>query len=102
MCQTKESLNIPIWSVYILRTAQGVLYTGISTNIERRLAEHRLGKGAKALRGKGALQLVYQQLVGSRSEALKLEFHIKQLSKMEKEHLIQQNALCKENRELLI
>ncbi|MFD2189209.1 GIY-YIG nuclease family protein [Pistricoccus aurantiacus] len=71
----------PDWSLYLIETAAGALYTGITTNVERRLIEHRSGRrGAKALRGKGPLRLVHQQAVGSRSEALKLEAWLKKQS----------------------
>lgn len=70
----------PIWHLYLLETAKGVLYTGISTDVERRLAEHAAGRGAKALRGRGPLRLVHQEAVGSHGEALRLEAEIKRLS----------------------
>lgn len=67
-----------IWSLYLIETASGALYTGITTDVERRLREHDGGKrGARALRGKGPLTLIYRQAVGSRSEALKLEAWLK-------------------------
>lgn len=69
----------PIWHLYLLETARGALYTGISTDVERRLAEHAAGRGAKALRGRGPLRLVHQQAVGSRGEALRLEAWVKGL-----------------------
>ncbi|SEM64004.1 GIY-YIG nuclease family protein [Halomonas caseinilytica] len=68
------------WHLYVIEMANGALYTGITTDVERRLAEHRAGRGAKALRGKGPLQLVYQQAVGDRGEALRLEAGVKRLS----------------------
>lgn len=77
------------WSLYMLQTAQGRLYTGISTDVTRRLGEHESGKrGARALRGKGPLTLCYQQAVGDRSRALKLEYRVKQLSVTAKRQLI--------------
>ncbi|MCL2891735.1 GIY-YIG nuclease family protein [Brenneria tiliae] len=78
----------PCWYLYMLRTASGLLYTGITTDVARRVAQHQAGKGAKALRGKGALTLVFQCPAGSRSSALKLEYRIKQLSKGQKERLV--------------
>lgn len=84
-----EALIAPCWYLYILRTASGMLYTGITTDVARRLAQHQSGKGAKALRGKGELALVFQCRAGSRSSALKLEYRIKQLSKNQKERLVQ-------------
>lgn len=77
------------WHLYIIRTRDGALYTGVTTNVTRRLEEHSHSKkGAKFLRSKGPLQLVYQQPVGSRSEAQQLEYQIKQLSKSQKEKFI--------------
>jgi len=78
-----------IWYLYMIRCKDGVLYTGITTDISRRFAEHQMGKGAKFLRGKAPLELVYQQEVDSHSDALKLEIKTKKLSKAEKEKLIQ-------------
>lgn len=64
----------------MIETAGGALYTGITTDVVRRLAQHRAGRGAKALRGKGPLVLVYQECVRTRSEALRLEAAIKRLT----------------------
>ena len=76
------------WSIYLLRCADGTYYTGIATDVSRRISEHEQGKrGAKYLRGRGPLELVYQQAVGDRSIATKLEYSVKQLSRMEKEDL---------------
>ena len=79
------------WWVYLIRTRFGALYCGISNNIVRRFKMHQNGKGAKALRGKGPLQLVWKQQVDSKSRALKLELAIKALSKKRKEELVEQN-----------
>jgi len=78
------------WSVYIIRCANNALYTGITTDIERRLQEHqgKNGKGAKALKGKGPLQIVWHTTAKDRSHASKLEYNIKQLSKADKERLV--------------
>ncbi|WP_162473649.1 GIY-YIG nuclease family protein [Serratia microhaemolytica] len=81
------------WSLYILRTATGMLYTGISTDVTRRIRQHQNGNGAKALRGKGTLTLLLQCEVGDHSTALQLEYQIKQLSKKQKERLVQQAPL---------
>lgn len=78
------------WSVYIIRSADNRLYTGISTDVYRRLAQHQAGKGAKALRGRGALALVFYQKLSSHSQALRMEYRIKQLRKSQKERLIDQ------------
>ncbi len=77
------------YSLYILRCADGTLYTGISTDIARRVDEHRNGKrGAKYLRGTGPLELVYAALVGDRSAASRAEFFVKQLDRAGKQKLI--------------
>ncbi|MGL6019646.1 MAG: GIY-YIG nuclease family protein, partial [Gibbsiella quercinecans] len=65
----------------MLRLPNGMLYTGITTDVARRVAQHQAGKGAKALRGKGPLALAYHCQVGDRSLALRLEYRVKQLSK---------------------
>ncbi|WP_227370859.1 GIY-YIG nuclease family protein [Halomonas sp. M20] len=69
------------WYLYVLETARGALYTGITTNVTRRFEEHRKGRrGARSLRGKGPLRLLHHQPLGSRSEALKLEAWLKKQS----------------------
>lgn len=78
----------PCWSVYMLRDSSGRLYTGISTDVLRRLAEHQAGRGARALRGRGPLQLVWQLSVGEQSLALRLEYRLKQWPKARKEALL--------------
>lgn len=89
-CSLSEAPATPAscWSVYMLRDASNRLYTGISTDVQRRLAEHQAGKGARALRGRGPLQLVWQQSVGEQSLALRLEYRLKQWPKARKEALI--------------
>jgi len=73
------------YSVYLVRCRDGSLYTGIATDVSRRLAEHEDGaRGAKYLRGKGPLTLVFQQEIGDRSLASKIESRIKRLSSVEK------------------
>lgn len=81
------------WSIYLIRNGQNALYTGISTDITRRLQQHHLGKGAKALRGKSPLLLVYQCQLASHSDALSLEYQIKQLTKVQKEQLVADQPL---------
>lgn len=74
----------------MIRTKNGALYTGITQDVERRFAEHVAGgkKGAKYLRGRGPLNLVFRQKIGSRSEALKTEAAVKNMSKGEKEEMV--------------
>ncbi|AYA42518.1 GIY-YIG nuclease family protein [Xenorhabdus nematophila] len=82
------------WYLYLIRAQNGALYTGITTDVSRRLMQHTSGKGAKALRGKGPLILVYQGLVKDRGTALKAEYRVKRLSKQQKERLIMIQPLC--------
>ena len=77
-----------IWKLYILRCGDGTLYTGISTDVEKRFAVHSSGKGAKYTRGRGPLELVYWEECGDHSAALKREVEIKKLSREEKEKQI--------------
>lgn len=77
------------WKLYILRCGDGSLYTGISTDVERRLEEHRAGKGAKYTRSRGPLELVYSEECGDHSTALKREMEIKSLSRSDKLKLIE-------------
>lgn len=72
------------WHLYIVRTAGGALYTGITRDVARRFAQHQSGKGAKALRGKGPLVLMFNCVVGDRSLASKLEYQVKQLKRQQK------------------
>ncbi len=77
------------WSLYVVRTRDGSLYTGIALDVDRRFAEHADGsRGAKALRGRGPLELVYRTEVGERALAQGLERRIKQLAKPDKESLV--------------
>tara|TARA_B100001109_G_scaffold255897_1_gene262731 strand:- start:101905 stop:102216 length:312 start_codon:yes stop_codon:yes gene_type:complete len=87
-----EEQKTPQWSLYLIRTHSGSLYCGITTDVDRRFAEHAAGgaRGARALRGRGPLQLVYRQPVGDKSTALKLEYRVKQWSKQQKEQLVRQ------------
>jgi len=77
-----------IWFLYLVRCKDNSLYTGITTDVKRRFTEHQSGKGAKYLRGKSPLKLVYQQSVGSHADALKAEINIKKLCKKDKERMI--------------
>lgn len=76
------------WFVYILRCGDGTLYTGVTDDVQRRLAAHRAGKGAKYTRGRGPLELVYTQKQPDKSAALRREFQIKKLTRPQKERLI--------------
>lgn len=77
------------WKLYMLRCRDGSLYTGITTDVEKRLAAHNAGKGAKYTRGRGPLELVYREDCGDHSAALKRELEIKALTREEKMKLIE-------------
>jgi putative endonuclease len=86
------------WSVYILRCSDDSLYTGIAMDVERRLREHEEGKkGAKYLRGRTPISLMFQQEVGDRSVASRIEHHIKKLPKREKERYLDSPDLFREH-----
>ncbi len=77
-----------MWHLYLIRCNDGSLYTGITTDVQRRLTDHQNSRGARRLRGRGPLELVFSQQVGDRSLAQQLEWQIKRWSKAEKERLI--------------
>ena len=83
-----EAAPDPDWSLYVIRTRAGQLYTGITRDVERRLEEHGSGRGAQDLRGRGPLTLVYRVLVGERGLALQLEGRLKRLERSTKEALV--------------
>ena len=76
------------WYVYMLLCGDGTLYTGITDDVDRRLAAHRSGKGAKYTRGRGPLELVYTEEQPDKSAALRREIEIKRLRREQKEALI--------------
>ncbi len=80
------------WYLYLLRCADGTLYCGITTDVDKRLQQHRSGKGAKYTRGRAPLELVYTEECGNHSAALKREYLVKQLSREEKQKLIKANT----------
>ena len=78
------------WFLYLIRCKHGRLYTGITTDVERRFEEHNSSdkKGSKYLRGKAPLELVMKKKIGSRGMALKIEAEVKKLSKIKKEMFV--------------
>jgi len=78
--------------VYILRCADDTLYTGYTTDPERRVAEHNAGKGAKYTRGRTPVDLVYLESYDSQSSAMSREYEIKQLRREEKTRLIEEQS----------
>ena len=78
--------------VYILRCADDTLYTGWTTDVERRVAVHNSGKGAKYTRARLPVELVYTEEFDDKVEAQKREYAIKQLARAEKESLIESSV----------
>ena len=78
------------WYLYLIRCRDDTLYTGISTDVHRRFAQHQSGgyAGSKYLKGRGPLTLVFKEKLGSRSLALKVEHRVKRMTKARKEKLI--------------
>ena len=79
--------------VYILRCADGSLYTGITTDLERRVTVHNSGKGAKYTRSRLPVAPVYRETVPDKGIALRREIEIKRLSREEKLQLIASNSV---------
>ncbi|MEI7841838.1 MAG: GIY-YIG nuclease family protein [Gallionellaceae bacterium] len=76
------------WTCYLLRCADDTLYCGITNDLEKRLAAHNAGEGAKYTRGRVPLKLIYQEDCADKSTALKREIEIKRLSRDKKLALI--------------
>ena len=86
---TEPQKSASEWFVYIIRASDQTLYTGITTDPVRRLAEHQSGKaGAKYFRGRGAVEMVYVEASDNRSTASIREAAIKKLSRSQKLTLI--------------
>ena len=72
------------WQVYIIRCSDDSLYTGITTDIDRRFLQHAVGKGAKYFRARRPLQVEYLEKGHCRSSASKREAQIKNMSRSDK------------------
>jgi putative endonuclease len=78
--------------VYVLSCADDTLYTGYTTDVARRVAEHDAGEGAKYTRGQTPVEPVHVERFGTKSAAMSREHEIKQLSRAEKERLVESSA----------
>ena len=78
--------------MYVLRCADGTLYTGYTTDLERRVAEHDAGEGAKYTRGRTPVELVHAEAHPSRSAALSREHAVKAMARRAKERLVTSDA----------
>ena len=76
------------WFVYIIRCKTGQLYTGMTSNIKRRIGQHNRGIGSKFTRGRRPVKLVYRETCKSRALAAKRETAIKKMARMYKLSLI--------------
>lgn len=83
------------WFLYIVRCADGTLYTGIARDVQARIAAHDAGKGARYTRGRGPLTLCAVRRFRTKGAALSLEHAIKQMARVEKEQLIQSGRLAR-------
>jgi putative endonuclease len=85
-----KTLAPPAWHVYIVRAGDGSLYTGVTTDIARRLSEHRGrdGRGARYLRGRAPIEMVYRRKLGGRGLALRVEWRLKRRSRAEKQAIV--------------
>lgn len=75
--------------VYVVECSDGSFYTGYTTDVERRVAEHDAGEGAKYTRGRTPVELVHAERFETRSAAMSREHEIKQLRRREKERLVE-------------
>lgn len=80
------------WVVYMLRCADGSLYTGITTDVARRCRQHNAGTASRYTRSRRPTRLVYQEPAASRSAALRREAALKRLSRQQKEALLRHAA----------
>jgi len=91
---TRKASRAPIqrsgqFFVYIVECKNGTYYTGYTSNLEKRIQLHNSGRGAKYLKGKGPVQLVYSRKFSYYMHALRVERELKALSRAQKESLVQ-------------
>jgi putative endonuclease len=77
--------------IYVLECADGTFYTGYTTDVERRVAEHDAGEGAKYTRGRAPVDIVHTESFDSRAAAMHREHEIKALSRADKERVIERD-----------
>ena len=75
---------------YMVKCGDGTLYTGYTTDVVRRTKEHNRGKGAKYTRSRLPVELVYYEVHESKTDAMSREYHLKQLTRVEKLRLIEE------------
>lgn len=85
-----------VWWVYIVRCRDDSLYTGITTDVKRRFKQHQNATGAKYLKSRSPMELVFQRRIGSKSQALKIEIAIKRFPKTKKLRIINERKYFKD------
>ena len=88
MKKTSKKTATENWFVYFIETKSGILYCGITKDLERRFKQHESGTGAKFFRKSAPKKIVYSEIQPDRSQASKREYELKQLTKKEKLALI--------------
>lgn len=83
-----NNISLLSWYIYIVRCRDGTLYTGITTDLDRRIKDHNRGTGSKYTASRRPVKLVYSEPHPDRSSALKREAQIKRFTRREKENLI--------------
>ena len=78
-----------MWTVYIVRCVDSSLYTGIAKDLQERISLHNAARGAKDTRSRRPVELVYSESVDTRATALRREYEIKLLERVEKKKLIE-------------
>lgn len=79
--------------VYILKCADGTLYTGWTNNLEKRMDKHNAGNGAKYTRGRLPVEMVYFETFETKEEAMSREFNIKRMNRSQKIELIKKSSV---------
>lgn len=87
--QYEEGGSLLAWFVYMLRCSDGSLYTGYTDDVQRRLAVHNSGKGAKYTRSRLPVEVVYREELPDKSAAMRREAAIKKLTRQQKIRLIE-------------
>jgi len=85
--KTKKRMSVR-WSLYILKCGDGTLYTGITNDLDRRVAQHNSGTASRYTRSRLPVALLHHEPCRSRSSALRKEYAVKQLPRPEKEEYI--------------
>ena len=86
---TRSLSGVSVHWIYVIECADGSFYTGYTTDVERRVREHDRGEGAKYTRGRTPVELVHAERFESKSAAMSREYEVKQLTRREKERLVE-------------